>query len=95
MTRDKFEHESLQDGRSIARYLDALKEGFASGTLRLTEGNEVVALEPNGLIRFKLKAQRKRSEVRVKIVASWDVDGMQPRRLNGELAIAPARDKEP
>ena len=48
--RDDFKHESLQDTESVARYLQALIEGFEKGRLEFTSDDQTLALEPQGLL---------------------------------------------
>ena len=70
-TDREFEHESLQDRATIARYLKAIEEGFASGSLSLSNRNGDIVLEPEGLIGLTVKASRKRGRVQISLQASW------------------------
>ena len=70
-TENEFEHESLQDRATIARYLKAIEEGFANGSLSLHNKNGDIVLEPEGLIGLTVKASRKRGRMQLSLQASW------------------------
>lgn len=70
--RDReFRHESLQDERSISRYLTALTEGFESGTLKLSDREGEITLEPHGLIHLQVQASRKTDRLRLTLKFTW------------------------
>lgn len=86
-----FQHESLQDNRTIVAYLRALQEGFEKGTLTLGDQDGEIVLSPDGLVRFELEANRKRNRVRMTMKFEWK-EGESDRsnkkgtlRINGEL----------
>lgn len=81
-----FHHESLQDSASIAAYLAALQEGFESGTLTLSDASGVMELEPTGLLRFEVRAQRNRERVKMTLRLSWKTD--VPSADTGPLRIS-------
>lgn len=68
---DKFSYESLQDGASIVSYLQALADGFAKGSLKLSNADEELAMDPWGLLRFRLEARRGRHRSRLVLRVSW------------------------
>lgn len=84
-TKRKFRHESLEDSRSIARYFDALKEGFDSGAIRFADDQGEVVLAPHGLVRMELGVSYKRDRTRIKLELSWR-DG--EKREMGPLRIS-------
>ena len=70
--RRHFRHESYEDAESIAAYLDALKDAFAAGTLRLSQDEDgQVVLEPSGLIRFEVEASPRRERSRLVLRFEW------------------------
>jgi amphi-Trp domain-containing protein len=70
-----FEHESLQSRRSIVAYLQALQEGFQSGTLVLSDPEGRIELKPNGLLRFEVQAAQKGDRIRLVLRFSWKHNG--------------------
>lgn len=72
MTPDgSFKFESMQDAESILAYLDALREGFAKGRIRLSTKDKELVLEPKGLIRFDVDAKRKGNRIKLGIKLAW------------------------
>ncbi|MGD2044646.1 MAG: amphi-Trp domain-containing protein [Gemmatimonadota bacterium] len=67
----EFAHDSLQDTNSIGKYLEALAEGFRSGTLQFSSGKKAIRLRPTGLLELNLKAKRKGGEARLQIEVAW------------------------
>ena len=68
---NKFKYESLQDRETITRYLEALREGFENGHLRLAWKDSVLELEPEGLIRLDVEAKQKDDQMKLNIKMSW------------------------
>lgn len=66
-----FKYESFQDGETLVEYLEALADGFSRGSLQLASDGESVLLEPQGLLRFRVKAQRGTYRSRLIIKVSW------------------------
>ena len=67
----EFEHESIQDTGSIVKYLEALTEGFRSGTLQFSSGKKAIRLRPEGLLELSLKAKRKSGQARLHLEVAW------------------------
>jgi amphi-Trp domain-containing protein len=76
----KFEHESLQDPSSLADYLEALKDGFAKGTLTFSDKEGDITLQPHGLIQFNVKAERRRERVRLEVEFEWKESEAAPAK---------------
>lgn len=70
-----FEHDSLEDVESLVHYLKAVVRGFEEGKLRVAGGNESIELEPNGLVRFEVRASQKEERARFSLRFTW-----KPRR---------------
>lgn len=68
---EDFRHDSIQDGRSIARVLAALIEGFEKGQLDVGSGEQSVHLEPSGLLELELQAKRKNGRSKLVLKVSW------------------------
>lgn len=67
----EFEHESLQDPESIAKYLEAIEQGFRSGRLLFCSGDRELVLKPHGLLAFAVKAKRRNGRVRITLEVDW------------------------
>ena len=70
-TDGKFEHESLQDRAAVSRYLKAIEEGFANGSLSLKGKDGNIVLEPQGLIDLSVQASRKRGRMQLSLKMNW------------------------
>ena len=99
MTRksNQFRHESLQDSKAIVRYLDALSEGFGKGALQFRDQEGEIVLEPHGMIRFEVTANRKSGRCSMALKLTWkqaEEEGRDagPLLINGEAE--PLQDDE-
>jgi amphi-Trp domain-containing protein len=75
-----FEHESLQNRRAIVTFLAALQEGFSSGKLVLSDPEGEIELHPRGLVRFEIRALRKRDRFRLVLRFGWKGDEVENGR---------------
>jgi amphi-Trp domain-containing protein len=83
---DDFKYESLQDRQSIAKYLDALKEGFSSGKIALGSREKQIVFEPSGLLKLEVKARRKNEKVKISLKCSWNEEN-QIRESRAETLV--------
>ena len=91
---NRFRHESLQDSRAVVKYLNALAEGIEKGTLQFRDQQGELSLEPNGMIRFAVNAERKSERNGLTIKMSWKRPATK-KRDPGPLQInGPANDTE-
>lgn len=85
--RREFQHESIQDGKSLITYLEALSHGFSSGALVMNDQEGEIVLKPQGLIRFEIDAAHKRGRTRLIVRFDWkEEDGTNPN-AGGPLVI--------
>ena len=68
---EDFRHDSIQDGKSIARVLAALIEGFEKGHLDVGSGDHTVHLEPGGLLEVEVQAKRKNGRSKLVLKVAW------------------------
>ncbi len=85
--QNEFRHESLEDRQSIAKYLNALSEAFANGNLTFGHNGQAIELEPRGLLKFDVKASRKRGAVKVTLRLNWQEDEEDRDPSVGSLVI--------
>ena len=74
MATDEFQHESLQDAKSIGEYLRAIIHGLETGYLDLSDDNGQLVLHPSGLLGLELRAKRKGNRAKLAIELSWTED---------------------
>jgi amphi-Trp domain-containing protein len=74
MATDEFQHESLQDAKSIGEYLRAIIHGLETGYLDLSDDNGQLVLHPSGLLGLELRAKRKGNRAKLVIELSWTED---------------------
>ncbi|HLT38758.1 MAG TPA: amphi-Trp domain-containing protein [Enhygromyxa sp.] len=70
-TDDDFRHESVQDRRSIVKYLQALTAGIENGHLELGTSEHMLELEPGGLLELEVLAKRKAGKVKLVVKLHW------------------------
>jgi amphi-Trp domain-containing protein len=90
-----FHHESLEDGSSISAYLKAVREGFAEGSLRLSDQNGEIVLEPNGLMNFEVNASSRRGRSKLTLTFSWREKPDKDPASGGSLKINGAEEGPP
>jgi amphi-Trp domain-containing protein len=71
MATDEFQHESLQDLKSIGEYLRAIVQGLDAGCIDLSDDGGQLVLHPSGLIGLELRAKRKGNRAQLEIELSW------------------------
>lgn len=76
-------HEALQDRETVARYLHAIADGLASGTLRLASDQYELELHPQALIGFELNAHRDRGKARIRLRLTWREDPSARQGIEG------------
>ena len=77
MAKDKrqFEHESLEDSRSVVEYLKAVTEGLSNGGVRFRDKEGEFTLQMDGLVDFEIRATRKRNKAQLTLkITSKDRD---------------------
>lgn len=94
-----FHHESLEDGKTVSTYLRAVCDGFAEGTLRLSDRDGAIVLQPDGLVTFEVSASQRRGRATFTLSFSWrektakDDGKGGPLKINGELDDADEGDR--
>ncbi len=83
----EFRHESLQDGRSLTAYMEAIKAGFINGTLTLKDDTGEIVVHPSGLIRLQIDTTRKRDRVKMVLRLEWKEEEASGVQSNGALVI--------
>jgi amphi-Trp domain-containing protein len=78
--QNRFRHDSLEDRKSIQRYLKAITKGLASGELTFSDDGGEITLRPDGLINLKIVASEDDSRHRLDIRLSWDSQADQTDR---------------
>ena len=88
MADDNFKHESLEDSESIARYLQALQDGFANGTLSFSTDDDKFVVKPTGLINLEIDAKKKGEKVKLTFRLRWNEAPTAPEVKSKSLTIA-------
>lgn len=83
--KSSFRHESLQDSQTISKLLNSITEGLAKGSLKFSDEDDKITLEPKGLLRLKLTADQEENRNSVTLRISWENnDGL---RKNKKLSV--------
>ena len=72
--KKSFQHESLQDARSIRNILKALLDGIDKGRIRFSDEDDEILMEPAGLLHLKLRATQDEHRHRITLRVSWQVE---------------------
>lgn len=71
---NRFKHESLEDSKSIVKYLQALQEGFEKEALLFASDNRRLVVNPSGLINMEVEAKRKGDDIKLTLHFRWSED---------------------
>jgi amphi-Trp domain-containing protein len=80
-----FNHTFVTDPEDVARYLEALIEGFRGGELRFTSGDREVRLEPSSILELTIETSARKGKVSLSLNVSWP----EPPKPKGPEAGAP------
>ena len=69
--KSSFRHESIQDRNSIKDILHALTTGLEKGTLKFSDEDDEIILQPKGLLQVKLTASIDDNQSKVNLRLSW------------------------
>ena len=72
--KKRFKHESLQDTETIRELLKAITKGIAKGKLSLSDEDDEMIMEPEGLLNIKLSASQEENRNRLAIRISWQTE---------------------
>lgn len=70
--KSEFRHESLQDGKSIQKLLEAISKGLGKGKLEFTDDEGELELEPKGLLDLKITVKEDETRHKLDIRVSWN-----------------------
>ena len=70
----RFRHESLQDGETVKRLLNALVAGISKGRIELEDEDGAMILTPHGLAHLKISASQDDKKNRLDIRLTWYED---------------------
>ncbi|MCC2606695.1 amphi-Trp domain-containing protein [Planctobacterium marinum] len=70
--KSEFRHESLQDGKSIQKLLEAISKGLGKGKLEFSDEDGKLALTPKGLLDLKITVKEDESRHKLDIRVSWN-----------------------
>lgn len=70
--KSEFRHESLQDGKSIQKLLNAISKGLGKGTLEFSDEEGQLTLSPQGLLGLKVTVKEDETKHQLDIRVSWN-----------------------
>ncbi len=80
--KKSFRHESLQDAKSIQAILKAISQGLGKGKLNLSDEDDEMLLEPEGLLHLKLTANQEENRHRINLRITWHTEDELPKKKN-------------
>lgn len=76
MSQDTFfKYESVQDLDTIIAYLEAVRDGFASGEMRFAHRDREMVFHPQGLVGFLVEAKLKGERRKLTLKFGWKERG--------------------
>lgn len=82
---NRFKHRSIQDPKSIVRYLSALKDGFENGALVFSTNGERLVVRPQGLVNLEVEAKRKGESIKLGLKFRWSEE--EPAHEEGDQPL--------
>jgi amphi-Trp domain-containing protein len=70
-TENIFNHESLQDRKTIIKYLKTINDGIAKGALSFADDTGETTITPDGIIRLKVNVLRQDNNRELQISLNW------------------------
>jgi len=86
--KDIFQHVSLQDRKSIRKYLKAVTDGVGSGVLSLADNAGEITVCPDGLIRLNVRVSKQQDRRALQIVLDWKEQDPETAVDPGTLVIS-------
>lgn len=87
MKKKNIKHESYQDVESVKLYLQQIIDGLDKGSLRLSNGDDTITLEPHGLLDFTFSASQGKSIQQLRFKIDWKPEGEQASADDDDLII--------
>ena len=87
-TEDLFSHESLQNRKTIIKYLKAINEGIAKGALSFADDTGEITLIPDGVIRLKVNVLKQDNTRELQISFNWKEKDSKKTCDPGTLTIS-------
>ena len=81
-----FRHESMQDRETIVELLSSLQQGLEKGTLRFSDEDNEIVLEPSGLLNLAIKASSNAELNVLDVRISWQ--GSKADEVKKQLKIS-------
>ncbi len=77
-TDGDFRHESLQSRKTIKAFLEAVTKGVGKGQLTLSDAENEITLDPDGLLTLRVRGSRSGSDCRLDLRITWSDDSATP-----------------
>ena len=85
--REEFEHDSIQNSRSVSAYLKALADGFENGKIVFKSEDQEIVLLPDDLLELNIKARHKSAKNKISIKIGWK-DAEEPAGATPDFRIS-------
>lgn len=89
MANKVFKYDGLQEPAVIAEYLEAVRDGFAKGAVRLSQGDQIMELLPKGLVAVTVEGKLKGEDRKLKMTFRWKEREADCDLLDAPLLITP------
>lgn len=69
--KSRFQHESLQDCKSVKGLLQAITDGLSKGRLQFSDESGHIDMAPQGLLHLKVRASKEDGKNSLKLSVQW------------------------
>jgi len=83
-----FSHESLQDRKTIIKYLKTISDGIHKGAFSFADDNSEITLTPEGVIRLKVNVLRQDNKRELQISFNWSESERTDEDDTGSLVVS-------
>ncbi len=82
-----FKYDGIQEPDTIVGYLEAIRDGFANGSISLSQGEQELALTPQGLVAVSVEGKLKGNDRKLKLTFRWKQHDQACDTLDEPLVI--------
>jgi amphi-Trp domain-containing protein len=85
---DSFLYESIEDAKTIQRFIEALREGIEKGKIKLSSNGDEIVLKPGNLLKLSVKARKKGGTEKLSLKIAWKDQKKVNVETNNKMKIS-------
>ena len=76
----KLKVQGMMELSQAVAYLEDVLQSLKEGAIRVESGNEVMSLNPGGIVDFEMQLSQKKEKEKFSLEISWKLDAKSPSR---------------